>query len=260
MANSRDPLASDEQQLASAMSRADFEAAEAIVAAGRETFVQVGQALLAIRDGRGYRYHGYPSFERYLEEHWRLSRRTGFELLADAEVRATVESARGALNPDNVVSNLELRPGVLAPLASLSADQQVQAVQQLVDQGQATRAQVRSLARAMQTALSHRPSAARPEPLSSPPDIDSPRCQLEVADARQLPLADSCAHLVITSPPYNAGIRYADYNDWLPWDDYWNGLMAPALREAYRILAPGGRLCLNLPNVDSPGCAAGGGS
>ena len=127
-------------------------------------------------------------------------------MLADAEVRATVESARGALKPDNGISNLELRAGVLALLASLPAEQQVQAVQQLVDQGQATRAQVRSLARALQSALSQPPPAPRAGSMTIQPwqCVADSRYQLHVADARHLPLGDGSAHLIVTSPPYNA--------------------------------------------------------
>lgn len=236
-------------ELAAAMCRADFEAAEAVVGNGLDSFIRVGQALLSIRDGRGYRYRGYPSFERYLEEHWRISRRSGFELLADAEVRATLESARGAPNSDNGISSF--RPGALAPLASLPAEQQVQAVQQLMDDGQATRAQVRSLARALQTALTQPSPLQAPEPQAHqvPDAEENTRYSLEVADARQLPLDDASAHLVVTSPPYNARVMYDDYDDWCTWDEYWHGLIGPALREAYRILVPGGRLCLNLANV-----------
>lgn len=69
------------------------------------------------------------------------------------------------------------------------------------------------------------------------------------ADARHLPLADESVHLIVTSPPYNADIRYDEYHDWLPWEDYWRGLIEPAMRECFRVLAPGGRLCLNMPNV-----------
>ncbi len=75
------------------------------------------------------------------------------------------------------------------------------------------------------------------------------RWRVEVGDARHLALGDGEAHLVITSPPYNARVNYPNYLDWLPWDEYWHELIAPALYEAYRVLCPGGRLCLNLPNV-----------
>ena len=73
--------------------------------------------------------------------------------------------------------------------------------------------------------------------------------QVQVGDARQLPLDDDSVQLVVTSPPYNARVVYDVYEDWLPWDEYWNGLIVPALREAYRVLIPGGRLCLNIANV-----------
>lgn len=68
-------------------------------------------------------------------------------------------------------------------------------------------------------------------------------------DARQLPLADASVHLIVTSPPYNARIAYDGYDDNLPWAEYWEGLIRPALAECYRVLVAGGRLCLNLPNV-----------
>lgn len=68
-------------------------------------------------------------------------------------------------------------------------------------------------------------------------------------DARALPLADASVHLVVTSPPYNARIAYDAYEDWLPWEDYWHGLIEPSLRECYRVLVHGGRIALNMANV-----------
>jgi modification methylase len=76
-----------------------------------------------------------------------------------------------------------------------------------------------------------------------------PNCQIEVGDARHLPLDDGVAHLWLASPPYNARLSYEGYEDWLPWDEYWHGLIEPSLREAYRVLAHGGRLALNMANV-----------
>jgi DNA modification methylase len=69
-------------------------------------------------------------------------------------------------------------------------------------------------------------------------------------DARTLPLPDESVHLIVTSPPYNAGMKYDSYHDRLPWAQYWDGLIVPSLRECYRVLVPGGRLCLNFANVN----------
>lgn len=70
-----------------------------------------------------------------------------------------------------------------------------------------------------------------------------------VGDARHLPLADESVHLVVTSPPYNCRINYDTYGDWLPWKDYWHGLIEPAMHECYRVLIPGGRIAVNMANV-----------
>jgi site-specific DNA-methyltransferase (adenine-specific) len=68
-------------------------------------------------------------------------------------------------------------------------------------------------------------------------------------DARSLPLPDDSVHLICTSPPYNCGASYDGFDDWLPWDQYWHGLIEPSMRECYRVLAHGGRIAVNLANV-----------
>jgi DNA modification methylase len=57
-------------------------------------------------------------------------------------------------------------------------------------------------------------------------------------------LSDNCIDLCVTSPPYNLGVKYDVYNDWMEWDDYyaWCELW---LQEVYRVLKPDGRFCLN---------------
>lgn len=69
------------------------------------------------------------------------------------------------------------------------------------------------------------------------------------ADARRLPIIDESVHLIVTSPPYNARVQYDGYSDWLPWDDYWHGLIEATFRECYRVLAHGGRIAVNIANV-----------
>jgi site-specific DNA-methyltransferase (adenine-specific) len=59
-------------------------------------------------------------------------------------------------------------------------------------------------------------------------------------------LPDSSIHLVVTSPPYNLGKDYgtarddATYHSYLDWVMLW-------CAELWRVLEPGGRLCLNIP-------------
>jgi site-specific DNA-methyltransferase (adenine-specific) len=58
-------------------------------------------------------------------------------------------------------------------------------------------------------------------------------------------LPDSSVHLMVTSPPYNVGKEYdkdlslAEYRDFL----------SRVWKETYRVLAPGGRACINVANL-----------
>ena len=81
------------------------------------------------------------------------------------------------------------------------------------------------------------------------PVYDDGPVQVWNGDARALPLPDGSVHLVVTSPPYNCRVAYEGYDDWLPWDEYWHDLIEPSMRECFRVLAPGGRLAVNLANV-----------
>ena len=58
---------------------------EAIIARGLKTFVEVGQALLAIREQKLYR-EAYGTFEDYLRQRWDLSRSYAHRLIDAAEV------------------------------------------------------------------------------------------------------------------------------------------------------------------------------
>lgn len=59
-------------------------------------------------------------------------------------------------------------------------------------------------------------------------------------------IPDNSIHLVITSPPYNAGHNYDGYNDNLSWIEY-KTFMKKIITEIYRILTIGGRLAINIP-------------
>jgi DNA modification methylase len=62
-------------------------------------------------------------------------------------------------------------------------------------------------------------------------------------EMRELP--DSCIHLMVTSPPYNAR---KEYDDDLTLDEYLS-LLETVFRETYRALVPGGRACINIANL-----------
>ena len=62
-------------------------------------------------------------------------------------------------------------------------------------------------------------------------------------DMHELP--DNCVALAITSPPYNVG---KEYDDDVSLEDYL-GLLKRVFHETYRVLQPGGRVCVNVANV-----------
>lgn len=58
-------------------------------------------------------------------------------------------------------------------------------------------------------------------------------------------LPDKCIHLMVTSPPYNVGKAY---DQDLTLDEY-RSLIKRVMKEVYRVLVPGGRVCFNIANV-----------
>ncbi len=58
-------------------------------------------------------------------------------------------------------------------------------------------------------------------------------------------LPDCSVHLMVTSPPYNVT---KEYDDQLTLDEY-RGLLQRVFRETYRVLADGGRACVNVANL-----------
>lgn len=58
-------------------------------------------------------------------------------------------------------------------------------------------------------------------------------------------LPDNSIHLMVTSPPYNAS---KEYDRDLNLEEYLS-MLAQVWRETYRVLAPGGRACVNVANL-----------
>ena len=62
---------------------------EALIERGMKTFVQVGEALAAIRDARLYR-ESHDTFEDYCKERWGMSRPRAYQLIESAQAVSTM--------------------------------------------------------------------------------------------------------------------------------------------------------------------------
>jgi len=95
---------------------------EETIRQGLNTFVDVGNALLEIRDKRLYRQE-YSTFEEYCREQWNMARRTAYQLIDAAEV---VENVR------NCAQILPTNESQARPLTSLEPDEQVEAWKRVI--------------------------------------------------------------------------------------------------------------------------------
>ncbi len=68
-----------------------------------------------------------------------------------------------------------------------------------------------------------------------------------LGDARDVlqKLPDNCVHLMVTSPPYNVG---KEYDEDLTLGEYLD-FIEEVMREVYRVLVWGGRVCFNIANL-----------
>jgi hypothetical protein len=91
------------------------------------TFLEVGLALMAIRNSRLYR-DGYPTFDAYLQHRWpELSSRRAYQLMEAASVVQHVN--QGSMNQGSIpTSERHVRP-----LVKLDPDEQRAAWQQVVE-------------------------------------------------------------------------------------------------------------------------------
>jgi len=86
-----------------------------------------------------------------------------------------------------------------------------------------------------------------PEDLAENPVPGELLDRVVVGDAREVlrRLPDRCVHLMVTSPPYNVG---KEYDEDLTLGEYLD-FIEEVMREVYRVLVWGGRICLNVADL-----------
>lgn len=65
-------------------------------------------------------------------------------------------------------------------------------------------------------------------------------------------IEDESVDLIFTSPPYNVGIEYDNWNDKLSYREYLN-FIKNFIKESYRVLKNDGRFAINVPSITADG-------
>lgn len=136
---------------------------EAVIEKHKLAFIEVGQALLEIRERKLYRDQGFQTFQEYCEQRWDFGRKRGYQLAEAAKLASEVD-VRGL--PERAVREL-------APLRHEPAQAQA-----AVNEATAT---ARAQGRQRPTADDVKKSVARRRPTTKPGGRQSPRSAAQAA-------------------------------------------------------------------------------
>lgn len=84
----------------------DLASRESIIQQGLGTFVEVGNALLAIREDGQYIEAGFPNFEAYCQRRWSLSRPQAYRLIDAATVQVALSPIGDRVPNESVAREL----------------------------------------------------------------------------------------------------------------------------------------------------------
>jgi len=191
---------------------------ESVIERGLATFVEVGQALMEIRERRLYREQ-YETFEDYCRERWGWVASRARQLIAAAEVAKTVTMV--TLPPPN-----ERQARELVPLLRQDEAKVIEVWRELREQygEEVTAARVKNLvSKRLERIVRERQAQQKP---TDPAPTLPPTVDLRLGDFREVlaDIPDSSVDLIFTDPPYPA--------EYLP---LWKDLAAFAAR----VLKPG---------------------
>ena len=105
-----------------------LEGCEQVIEEGKRTFVEVGNALMKIRDGKLYRAD-FDTFEEYCQKRWGWKKSQAYRMMDSAAVVANLKTSP--------IGELPATESQARPLAKLEPEQQREAWQRAQDRAQA---------------------------------------------------------------------------------------------------------------------------
>lgn len=176
---------------------------ETVIERGLQTFIEVGSALMEIRNSRLYR-QSHTTFEEYCQERWDLRRSRTYQLMDAAEVVENLKSST-IVELSSGPTPLPLNEAQARPLARLGVDMQRQVWQKAIE----TAPQGRITARHIETVVREF-EAAQVEPDT----FTCPRCGHRAVQLNEgvICLNDACQASWATRGEFEAeaGIGYKD--------------------------------------------------
>lgn len=127
---------------------------ETVIERGLQTFIEVGSALMEIRNSRLYRQR-YATFEEYCQERWDLRKSRIYQLMDAAEVVENLKSSTIVELSSGNMMPLPVNEAQARPLAKLEVELQRQAWQRAVEtapEGRITARHVETVVREIQAA------------------------------------------------------------------------------------------------------------
>ncbi len=171
---------------------------ESVIERGLATFVEVGQALMEIRDRRLYREQ-YETFEDYCRERWGWERAHAYRLIDSAQVAKL-------LSPIGDKPKNEAQARELVPLLRQDEAKVIEVWRELREQygEEVTAARVKNLvSKRLERIVRERQAQQKP---TDPAPTLPPTVDLRLGDFREVlaDIPDSSVDLIFTDPPYPA--------------------------------------------------------
>jgi hypothetical protein len=170
------------------MSEQELVTEEDIIRKGKDAFIDVGNALARVRDGRGYTMRGYKTFEAYCDAVWGFSDRHARRLMEGAETSQTIKEITGETPANEAVAR---------EFSRIAKDRKTveRVAAKLKTHGGVGKATAEKVAAAV-ASVTHK---------AAPASNGTPKPKPELAPAPPSTFTDQCPHCGMTPTTYARG-------------------------------------------------------